>query len=138
MSIPILLRTARTRIRLPEPPDAPELLRYRVGNRAHLAPWEPLREDGYYTLGHCAQAIVDGQEAARLDRGYPFVVLDPAEKNILASFTLANIVRGPFQACLLGYGTAASQQGRGLMHEALEAGLAWAFGELDQIGRAHV
>ncbi|CAM5574003.1 GNAT family N-acetyltransferase [Rhodanobacter lindaniclasticus] len=130
MNLPVLLRTARTRIRLPESSDAVKLQRFRVDNRAHLAPWEPLREDSYYTLEHCAQAIADGQEAARLDRGYPFVVFDPAEENILASFTLANVVRGPFQACLLGYGTAASQQGRGLMHEALEAGLSWAFGEL--------
>ncbi|CAM5574556.1 hypothetical protein [Rhodanobacter lindaniclasticus] len=60
-------------------PTAAKLQRFRVDNRAHLAPWEPLREDSYYTLEHCAQAIADGQEAARLDRGYPFVVFDPAE-----------------------------------------------------------
>jgi ribosomal-protein-alanine N-acetyltransferase len=125
-----VLRTARTCIRLPETSDAAKLLQFRVDNRAHLAPWEPLREDSYYTLEHCEQAIVDGHESARLDRGYPFVVFNLDEKDILASFTLANVVRGPFQACLLGYGAGAGQQGRGLMHEALEAGLAWAFGEL--------
>ncbi len=126
----VLLQTARTRIRLPEASDAQELLRYRVENRAHLAPWEPLREDSYYTLEHCTQAIANGREAAANDHGYPFVVFSPDEACILASFTLANVVRGPFQACLLGYGINGSQQGRGLMQEALEAGLAWAFGEL--------
>ncbi|WP_345777220.1 GNAT family N-acetyltransferase [Rhodanobacter sp. LX-100] len=125
-----MLQTARTRIRLPELSDAAKLLRFRVDNRAHLAPWEPLREDSYYTLEHCAQAIADGQEAARLDRGYPFVVFSLGSEDVLASFTLSNVVRGPFQACLLGYGVSAGQQGRGLMHEALEAGLAWTFGEL--------
>lgn len=132
MSVPaVVLQTARTRIRLPEPSDAAKLLRFRVENRAHLAPWEPSRDDDYYTLEHCAQTIADGREAARLDRGYPFAVFSPDEEDILASFTLSNVVRGPFQACLLGYGVGAGQQGRGLMREALEAGLAWAFGELD-------
>lgn len=130
MSVPVLLQTPRTHIRLREPSDVSKLLRYRMENRTHLAPWEPLRVESYYTLEHCAQTIADGLEAVRTDRSYPFVVLDLDQENILASFTLANIVRGPFQACLLGYGVGAGQQGSGLMHEALEAGLAWAFGEL--------
>jgi len=131
MSMPTVLQITRTRIRLPEASDAAKLLRFRVDNRAHLAPWEPLREDSYYTLEHCRQAIADSHEAARLDRGYPFAVFSPDEEHILASFTLANVVRGPFQACLLGYGVDMGQQGRGLMHEVLEAGLAWAFDELN-------
>lgn len=124
------LRTARTRIRLAGEADAPALLRYRTANRVHLAPWEPLREEAFYTLEHCVQAIAEGCEHAQLDRGYPLLVFDSDETEILATFTLANVVRGPFQACLLGYGAAAHAQGQGLMHEALLAGLAWAFGEL--------
>lgn len=124
------LQTTRTRIRLAEETDAPELLRYRVANRAHLAPWEPLREASFCTLAHCLQSIAEGRGHARLDRGYPLLVFDRDEREILASFTLANVVRGPFQACYLGYGAAAHVQGRGIMHEALQAGLDWAFGEL--------
>lgn len=125
------LRTGRTCIRLAGEAHAPELLRYRMANRAHLAPWEPLREEAYWTLEHCVQSIADGRELARLDRGYPFLVFDREETAILATFTLANVVRGAFQACHLGYGMAARTQGQGIMHEALQAGLAWAFGELD-------
>ncbi|WEN16609.1 GNAT family N-acetyltransferase [Rhodanobacter sp. AS-Z3] len=130
MNAPAVLLTERTRIRLPVASDAAKLLRFRVENRAHLAPWEPLREESHYTLETCLKAIADGQEAVRLDRGYAFVVLSPDEARLLASFTLSHVMRGPFQACLLGYGVAADQQGQGLMREALEAGLAWAFGEL--------
>ena len=71
------------------------------------------------------------RETAERDRGYPLLLLDPEEQEIRGSMTLSNVVRGPFQACLLGYGIGASWHGRGLMHEALEATLAWAFGELD-------
>lgn len=124
------LSTEHTRIRLADAADAPELLRYRVANRVHLAPWEPLREEAFYTLEHCLRSIDEGCEHARLDRGYPLLVFDRDETEILATFTFANVVRGAFQACLLGYGVAARAQGQGIMHEALQAGLEWAFGEL--------
>lgn len=131
MSLSTVLLTERTHIRWAESSDAAKLLRFRVDNRVHLAPWEPLREESHYTLECCSKAIADGREAARLDRGYLFVVLSPDEEHMFASFTLSNVVRGPFQACLLGYSIGVGQQGQGLMQEALEAGLAWAFGELD-------
>lgn len=124
------LQSGRTCIRLAEEADASALLRYRVVNRAHLAPYEPLRDEAYYTLEHCVQSIADGRELAQLDRGYPFLVFDREETEILATFTLANVVRGAFQACHLGYGVAARAQGQGIMHEVLQAGLDWAFGEL--------
>lgn len=124
------LRTGRATSRLPKAADASSLLYYRVSNRDHFAPWEPQREASYYTLDHCRQTIVEANESARLDHGYRFLVFDPGEQGVLATFTLSNVVRGPFQACLLGYGISAVLEGRGLMREALEAGLAWAFGEL--------
>ena len=123
--------TPRTLIRVADASDAQRLLRYRVQNREHLAPWEPLRDTSYYTLDHCMQTLADARDAVRLDRGYPFFVLDMAGSEIIASFTLANVVRGAFQACHLGYGMAAHRQGQGLMQEALEVALSWAFHELD-------
>lgn len=125
-----LLLAARCRLRLAGVADAPALCRYRVENRAHLAPWEPLRDEAFYTLQHAERTLADAAEAIRQDRGYPWLVLDRDGDAILATFTFANVVRGPFQACHLGYGIAARAQGQGLMHEALQAGLAWAFDEL--------
>ena len=125
-----VLRTAHLVCRVAEPADAPALLRYRVENRAHLAPWEPLRGEDYFQLAGCLQGIDDGLQAATHDRGFPFIVLDAGGGGILASFTFSNIVRGPFQASLLGYGVAAAHQGRGVMREALQAGLDWAFADL--------
>ena len=122
--------TPRTLVRQAGESDAVALWRFRLENREHLAPWEPLREERYYTLGHCAQTIADWRESVRLDRGYPFLVFDPAEREVIGSFNLANVVRGVFQACHLGYAIAQRWQGHGLMHEALESGLEWAFGPL--------
>ncbi|MFC4528316.1 ribosomal protein S5-alanine N-acetyltransferase [Dyella halodurans] len=125
------ITTARTLIRVVEPADASLLLRYRVQNRDYLAPWEPLRDSAYYTLGHCTQTLADSREAVRCDRAYPFFVLDLAGSEIMGCFTFANIVRGAFQACHLGYSIAERRQGQGLMRESLQATLPWAFSELD-------
>ncbi|HKT30657.1 GNAT family N-acetyltransferase [Dyella sp.] len=125
-----LLETPRARIRVAEITDASKLLRYRVENREHLAPWEPLHETAFYTLEHCIQSIGLSRQNAAQDRGYPLLVFDRHEHAILGSCSFSNIVRGAFQACHLGYGVAARMQGQGLMREVLEAAFAWAFGEL--------
>jgi [ribosomal protein S5]-alanine N-acetyltransferase len=125
------LVTRRALVRLAESGDAVRLRRYRVENREHLAPWEPWREAAYYELEHCVQTLADARAAVRLDRAYPMLALDLAGEEILACFTFANVVRGAFQACHLGYSIAAKRQGQGLMHEALEAALPWAFQQLE-------
>jgi len=125
------LETARTVCRIATEADAPALWGYRCENRAHLAPWEPLRDEPYFTLEHGLRAIAEARELVRLDRGYPFLVFDAQERELLATFNLANVVRGAFQACHLGYGVAERWQGKGIMREALLAGLAFALGELD-------
>lgn len=110
--------------------DARALLRYRLDNRAHLAAWEPRRDPCWYTLEQCLRGILDGQRAMQQDQGYPLLVWAADRSQIIATVTFANVVRGAFQSCHLGYGMAAAWQGQGLMHEALEAALAWAFAEL--------
>jgi ribosomal-protein-alanine N-acetyltransferase len=131
MSEPIRMRTSRTVIRLLDVEEAELLQRYRVENREHLVPWEPLRTESHYSLDGCRQAIEAGLEAARADRGFPFAVLTPDASEMIASFTFANVVRGVFQACHLGYGIARRHEGEGLMFEALDAGIRYAFGPLD-------
>lgn len=125
------LRTGRCRIRLPAQADAALLLRYRTDNRAHFEPWEPRRDETYFTLDACGSSIADGLAAARADQTYPLLVLAPDGGEVCAGINLSNVVRGVFQACHLGYGVAAAWQGTGLMYEALCAVLDLAFGPLD-------
>lgn len=124
------LRTERACIRLPKESDAARVLRYRIDNREHFAPWEPQREEAYFTEEACRRFIANGLEAARADRAYPFLVLDADQNEVLASITLTNVVRGIFQASHIGYGVAGAWQGKGLMHETLRAVLNMAFGTL--------
>jgi len=131
MSEPIRMRTSRTVIRLLDVDEAELLRRYRVENREHLLPWEPMHTEAHYTFDGCRLAIEACIEAARADRGFPFVVLAPDASEIVATFTLANVVRGVFQACHLGYGIARKYEGHGLMFEALDTAVRYAFGPLD-------
>jgi [ribosomal protein S5]-alanine N-acetyltransferase len=130
MTMQLSLQTPRIGIRSPEPRDAVRLLAFRTQNRAHLMPWEPSRNESHYTLEGCRESIVDANEKASQDRGYSLMVFDAGSAEIIATFNFANIVRGAFQASHLGYSVAAHWQGRGVMHEALDAGLVWAFDAL--------
>lgn len=83
------------RIRPLELSDAPALLDLRLRNRAFLEPWEPLRDDRFYTLGaqeEAARAAVAEREDGR---ALPFaVVLDGA---LIGGVNLNVIVRGVFE-----------------------------------------
>ena len=130
MITPFSLQTPRFCVRSPELGDAPMLLAFRVQNRAHLLPWEPSRNESHYTLQGCQDSIVDANEKAVQDRGYSLMVFDADKAELIATFNFTNIVRGAFQASHLGYSVAAHWQGRGVMREALDAGLVWAFDAL--------
>nr|WP_233171966.1 GNAT family N-acetyltransferase [Dyella sp. ASV21] len=125
------ITTPRALIRVVNASDAARVWRYRVANREHLAPWEPLRDASYFTVEHCIHTLAEMHRAVQQDRSYAMVALDLAGEEILASFTLANVMRGSFQACHLGYSVAAHWQGLGLMREVLGAALPWAFHALD-------
>jgi ribosomal-protein-alanine N-acetyltransferase len=75
--------------------------------------------------GREAPAELRGREAPAELRGREA----PAEFNapILGTCNYTNIVRGPFQACHLGYQVARDREGQGLMAEALRATNAYAF-----------
>ena len=52
-----------------------------------------------------------------------------ADEPMIGECNFTNIVRGPFQACHLGYSIDRRQQGRGLMQEALTAAIRFMFDE---------
>ncbi|MET4706119.1 GNAT family N-acetyltransferase [Frigoribacterium sp. UYMn621] len=118
-----------TRIRLITLRDADVLAELQIRNRNFLAPWVPVREEGYFTI--------QGQRAdieaalARHGRGeaMPLVVLND-DGQVAGRLTLSGIVRGPFQSCSVGYWMGKNQTGKGLATDAMRAALAIAFSEL--------
>lgn len=109
--------------------DAPELLQLMIANRRFLEPWEPAREDDFYTL-RSQHELVQRQLEAHTDRSeLPLVVLD-LEGEIAGIMRLSGIIRGAFQSANLGYWVSADRNGRGLATAAVAEVIDLAFGEL--------
>jgi [ribosomal protein S5]-alanine N-acetyltransferase len=124
----------RLTIRLADADDASDLIAYDRRNAAHLAPWEPRRNPALaYDLEWRRSALAQRRGDAEADRGHAFLArIRDGERTgeIVASVTLSNVVRGPFQACHLGYSVDAAHEGHGIAFEAVGAVVRFAFAEL--------
>lgn len=133
MSIPTLchanLRTQRLILSQPTLNDTAEILAYYLENRAHLRPWEPFRSDDFYTAAALERRLKDMDDEMKKAKALHFLIRRSDSRAVAGECNFTNIVRGPFQACHLGFSISADQQGRGLMHEALSAAIQFVFDE---------
>jgi ribosomal-protein-alanine N-acetyltransferase len=109
-----------------EPEDAPALLELRVRNRAFLEPWEPVRDESWYTLAAQQADIASGIEGARADRRYALGIFAPA---LVGRVALNEIVRGVFGNAYLGYFVDEAVNGRGYATEAVRQAVRFGFDE---------
>jgi [ribosomal protein S5]-alanine N-acetyltransferase len=120
-----------TAIRPLEPGDAAELLAVRFASREHLAPWEPAREESYFTEASHRAAVEADRAAWAEDRGFAFAVLDAADGRMVGGINLSNVVRGAWQNATVGYWLAAADTGRGHATRALRLAIAYGFAHCD-------
>jgi ribosomal-protein-alanine N-acetyltransferase len=125
-----VLTTARTVLRIPEATVAPAWLDYLQRNAEHFASCSP-RAASAPTLASCEASLRAARDDYEAGRGLRIVgFLRDDESHVLADIGLSNIVRGPFQACHLGYRLDRAHEGRGYMREMLRAVVAHAFESL--------
>lgn len=127
------IETPRLVLTIPTPDDAHRLLRYALENREHLALWEPLRTDEYFTIEYWLDALSSYIKDFKAGHSLRLVLLDRADVAgpITGQCSFSQITRGPFQAAYLGYSLNHRAVGKGLMHEALTAAIGYAFEELN-------
>lgn len=113
---PCLLRDDVT-MRLLRPTDAAALAAAYVRNRDHLASWEPVRPEEYFTEEWQAADIA--KRLAAHEAGEQFPLALAAGDEIVGRFNLAGIVRGPFQSGGLGYWVDKDYAGGGLASAAV-------------------
>ncbi|BAL92332.1 putative GCN5-related N-acetyltransferase [Actinoplanes missouriensis 431] len=101
-------------IRLVTPDDAGVLAALLTANRAYLAPWDPIREDSFYTEAGQREKIVDLLGAGT---AFPYVIIEDGE--IVGRVNLNNVVLGTFLSASLGYWVAESAAGRGVATRAV-------------------
>jgi ribosomal-protein-alanine N-acetyltransferase len=97
--------------------DAQELASAYVRNREYLSPWEPIRPEDFYTEAWQAADVATRLTENEAGDGYPFGLF--ADGAIVGRFTLARIVRGPFQSAGLSYWVDRQYAGRGLASAAV-------------------
>jgi ribosomal-protein-alanine N-acetyltransferase len=113
------LRTERLILQRASRKDAADLLAYRLANRSHLQPWEPLRTDDFYTVAAQGRRLEVMEQQMASEKALYLLIRQPNSVTLLGECNFTNIVRGPFQACHLGFSIAAAAQGQGFMYEAL-------------------
>jgi [ribosomal protein S5]-alanine N-acetyltransferase len=115
--------------RLVSADDAAALAELQRVNREFFAPWEPVRNEEYFTAAGQRVAIADA--LARYEQGttLPRVILGDTGE-VVGRITLNGIVRGPLLSCSVGYWVGAAENGRGLATTALREMIAVAFSEL--------
>ena len=123
----IKLSTARLCLRRTSPADGPALLDYYTRNRTHLRPWEPLREHAFYTLESMQHRLAEMERDMAAGNALHLLLFRRATGVMLGQCNFTNIVRGPFQACHLGFSIDLAAQGQGLMHEALSCAMDFVF-----------
>lgn len=106
------------------------MVRFRIENRRHLEPWEPLRSPDFFTEPYWQMQLRANLKQFRQGANVCLSILDQEESEIVGVCNYTNIIRGTFQACHLGYALAERHQGQGLMFEALSAGNRYIFEDL--------
>ena len=98
--------------------DVPVLADLVGANREFMAPWEPIRDDLYFTAEEQRGVIQEVLERHDQGSALPHVILNGAG-SVVGRITLSGIVRGPFLSCSVGYWVSEDHNGRGLASAAV-------------------
>lgn len=116
-------------IKLLAPEHAQNLLDYYIRNKKHLEPFEPLRDNSFYTYEVQKNILSDSYRqflnGTAVDLG---IFKDDC---LIGKLKLSNIVYGIFKSGILGYSIDKDEQGKGYMKEAVNLVVNYAFEDLD-------
>jgi ribosomal-protein-alanine N-acetyltransferase len=109
--------------------DADVLLELYRLNRTFLAPWEPKRDDSFFTEEHQRRLLVEALDNRQRGHALPCLIL--ADGCVVGRINIADIVRGAFESAHLGYWVAEEMNGRGIATAAVAAAVRLSFEDLN-------
>jgi [ribosomal protein S5]-alanine N-acetyltransferase len=110
--------TPEVQLRIASLDDVSALADAQVLSREHLRPWEPNRDEEWFTPAGQEKRLVGHLERYKNGQVVPWVMAQG--DRIVGQITVTNIVPGPFRSASLGYWLAVDMVGRGLATRAVE------------------
>ncbi|MFH4784303.1 ribosomal protein S5-alanine N-acetyltransferase [Vibrio diabolicus] len=108
----LLLRTA-------EIGDADMIAEYFQANREYLKPFEPKREEAFFSVNGWLQKLIKLNELHRMGLGYYCLLVRASSGEMLGTISFSNLSRFPFYSCNVGYSLSEKAQGHGYMRRGL-------------------
>ena len=116
-------------IKLLTPEHAQNLLDYYIRNKKHLEPFEPLRDNSFYTYEVQKNILSDSYRQFLNGTAVDLGIFK--DDYLIGKLKLSNIVYGIFKSGILGYSIDKNEQGKGYMKEAVNLVINYAFEDLD-------
>ncbi|MFB5269123.1 GNAT family N-acetyltransferase [Paenibacillus enshidis] len=107
--------------------DAQALLELRCANKDFLAPFEPLREESFFTLAGQQQFLMQRIQSEESGSGCLFGIFALEDERLAGTIAISNIVRGVAQYADVGYMMAQQEQGKGHMTAAIQLIVQYSF-----------
>lgn len=111
------------------PANANDLLEYYINNKKHLEPFEPVRDNDFYTLE--IQRNILNESYRQFLNGTNIDLGIFRDNKLIGKIKLSSIIYGVFKNAILGYSIDSHYQGNGYMKEAVNLILDYAFNECD-------
>ncbi|WP_411681903.1 GNAT family N-acetyltransferase [Clostridium thailandense] len=110
------------------PNDTEEVLNYYLKNREYLTPFEPDRDESFYTLQGQKRTLIEGYKQYLNGDSVNFGIYK--DRKFIGKVQISNIVMGVFKSAFVGYSVDENEQGKGYMKEALKLATKYAFDDI--------
>jgi [ribosomal protein S5]-alanine N-acetyltransferase len=128
-SLPFL-QGERVCLRLANINDIPQIISFYQTNATHFETVASPKPAEFYTKSFWQNKIITAQQDFQKDKACNFFIFNSTD-TIIGFINFFSFIRGAFHACILGYGLAEIEQGKGLMTEALKLAIEYVFKELN-------
>lgn len=118
------------KIQLSKPGQEALFSAYYRNNAEHFAKWNPDTPKNHHSLAAWRTRLQEWEVLQDNQISFHFIGLDESESQIIGSCNITNIVRGPFEACNIGYSVDHAFEGRGYMKTIVCHVIDFAFDEL--------
>lgn len=125
----IKLKGRRVELKVLTPEDSEDTLEYYKRNKKHLGPFEPSRDEDFYTLEVQKKNLMESYKQYINGTSVNFGMYN--ENKYIGKVQISNVVSGIFKSAFVGYSIDLEYQGQGYMKEALNLVVEYAFVDME-------